>query len=184
LYEQKNFTAAKNILAVIDVASLPPDLKRSYVLQQAALALNDNDTTKAAMWLNDSILEDIPDDNISQKTSFHELRAKVFVLKNQFFDSTKEYLLLLSITPKTDQQLYVDALWDSLSKTDTATLTDVHTKISSSDLYNWVELTLITKDTSLDKQEQQAAITKWFAVHPDHPMPSLLFKMTYQTNKP
>ena len=177
--------AAKNILAVIDTASLSPDLKRSYVLQQAALALTDNDTAKATIWLNDSILTDIPDDDTSQKNSFHELRATVFVLKNQFFDSAKEYLMLLSITitPKTDQQPYVDALWDSLSKTDATTLTDAHTQTSSSDLYNWAELTLITKDASLDKQAQQTAITQWFAAHPNHPIPSSLLKIASQPNK-
>lgn len=182
LYEQKNFSAAKNILAVIDVATLSTELKRNYVLQQAALALTDKDTTKASLLLNDSILDNIPDDDVSQKISLHELRAKVFELKNQFFDSAKEYLLLLSIAPTTDQQPYVDALWDSLTKTDTTTLTDVLTKTSSSDLYNWAELILITKDASLDQQAQQTAISQWFTAHPNHPIPSLL-KSTSQPSK-
>lgn len=174
LYEQKNFAASKNILNVIDTSSLTPDLEQHYVLQQATLAIATNDSAKATVWLNESILTEIPEDDIKKQIMLHELRAKTFLLKKQYFNSVKEYLLLMKITPQTDHSAYVDSLWDALSKTDASTLSSAHLKESSSDLYNWAELALITKDDSISKENQQALIKKWFSMHPNHPKPSLL----------
>jgi outer membrane PBP1 activator LpoA protein len=175
LYEQKNFSAANNILNTIDASSLTPDLKQNYTLQQATLALHNKDIAKATIWLNEPTLTQINSSDVKKQVVLHELRAKVFLSKTQFFDAAKEYLQLLSITEKNDQQPYIDALWDSLSKTDTVTLNDVKNNTpTSSDLYNWTELVLITKDDSIGKEDQHTAIKKWFLIHPHHPLPSPL----------
>lgn len=176
LYEQKNLAASKNILNTIDTSSLTPDLEQRYVLQQATLAIATSDSAKATVWLNESILTEIPEDDIQKQIMLHELRAKTFLLKKQYFNSVKEYLLLMQMTPQKDHPAYVDSLWDALSKTDTSTLSNAHLKESSSDLYSWVELALITKDDSMNKENQQAAIKKWFSIHPHHPKPSPLIE--------
>lgn len=175
LYEQKNFSAANNILNTIDASSLTPDLKQNYTLQQATLALHNNDIAKATIWLNEPTLTQIPSSDLKKQITLHELRAKVFLSKTQFFDAAKEYLQLLSITEKNGRQPYVDALWDSLSKTDIATLNDAkNNTLASSNLYDWIELALITKDSSIENQDQQTAIKKWFLDHPNYPIPSPL----------
>lgn len=176
LYEQKNFSASKNILNAIDTSSLTPDLEQRYVLQQATLAIATNDSAKATVWLNESILTEIPENDIEKQIKLHELRAKTFLLQKKYFDSAKEYLLLMQITPQKDHPAYVDSLWDALSKTDKVTLSNAHLKESSGNLYNWVDLALITKDDSISKENQQAAIKKWFSMRPNHPKPSPLIK--------
>lgn len=175
LYEQKNITASKNILNSIDTSLLTPELEQAYVLQQAALAVASNDSNAATVWLNEDILTEIPMNDIKKQTALHELRAKTYLLKKQFLDCAKEYLNILSMTPEINQQPYTDALWNALSKMDSATLNDERLNASSGDLYNWIDLALITKDNSLKEDDKKNAIQKWFSVHPHYPVPSELF---------
>lgn len=176
LYEQKNIAAAKNILNTIDTSSLTPELEQTYVLQQAMLAIASNDSNAATTWLNEDILTEIPISDIKKQIAFHELRAKTFLLKNQFINCADEYTKIISLLPKTNRQPYIDSLWSALSKAENEALRNKLSKKPSQDLYNWIELSLIQKDTSINSEEKNSNLKKWLSTHPDHPIPSDLFE--------
>lgn len=172
LVSMGNINDALSILESIDKRRLPSELGLSIALQQADLALQQDNPDRAIRSLD---FRAIPSDlNSAQIIQLNSARAEAFKQFNNPISAARELISASQLThDRTQQQILHNSIWSILVDTDTGTLQQA-TQIRDNNFFEqgWFErATMLAKGSDFHAQQEQ--LFDWQLLWDQHPAATL-----------
>ncbi len=166
LIKDQEIERAQQILENLPQEKLSDVQSVLKTIYEAQILLAKNDPEGAFQQLNFNIPAAIPRNVLAK---FHETRAMILHLKNEYFAEARERILLNSYMD--DNQEISDNyqnLWQGLSQLSPDELDDYRTD-NAGILTSWLELAIINQTMLQNTTNLEAAIATWQQRYPDHP---------------
>ncbi|WP_367987235.1 penicillin-binding protein activator [Vibrio sp. NTOU-M3] len=137
-----------------------------WQLARAQLLVNQSDYSDALSGLNFNpgwMLED------EQWRDYHNLRAKLFAKKGDYFEASRELIALSSYLASSQQNYVAQDVWANLNRYSANEITRFSAQPEEAVLDGWLQLTTYVKAMSNNIPQLKNTLEKWLAENPNHP---------------
>lgn len=105
----------------------------------------------------------------SQWKEYHELRAKSFTGLNDYFQASRELILLSDFLPEDDQPKVAAEVWHNLNQYSPEAITELKPKPNEDILDGWLQLAIYMKTMANNIPQLQNTLKHWLAENNEHP---------------
>ncbi|CAH0541307.1 penicillin-binding protein activator [Vibrio marisflavi] len=104
-----------------------------------------------------------------QWKEYHEYRAKAFTGLNDYFQASRELVLLSDYLPQDDQAKVATEIWHNLNKYSAQDITQLSAKPNEDILDGWLQLAIYMKTLANNIPQLQNTLKHWLAENSHHP---------------
>ena len=173
LYYLTEFEEAKDLLASLDIESLPLELSADILSLRADIQIQLGQAQEALTLLSDERLSD-PQLSGDLQNRIRELRASAHAATGQHLLSAQERIFLDNRLPTERREANHEYIWTSLGNLDVQQLMQLSETSANSEFKAWYELALISKRYRYNLDQQQLQLEQWLTRWSRHPAAEFL----------
>jgi len=165
--QERNPSAAIDILSKIDTSEMPTELSSEKVLLEAYLAAltgqADHSLSLLKMMPNKTLLPN------NMQIAYHQTAAMAYQQNGDTLASAKSLITLDELLPSEQKSANEEKIWYELNALPLANIQDAEQYTPQGVTTGWLSLAYIANAYKNDPRAMQSEITSWWSNYPNHP---------------